>query len=138
MAYLIDTSAWHRRSDPAVRARWTELLTADEVAITEPIRLEVLYSARSASDYDELSDELDGLHQAPCTAADLQRALAVQRLLAHQGGLYHRSVSIPDLLIAATAERAGLIVLHYDEDYDRLTAITGQATEWIVERGSVN
>jgi predicted nucleic acid-binding protein len=137
-AYLIDTSAWHRRANPAVAQKWAELLTADEVAITEPIRLEVLYSARSSGEYDELCEELDGLHQAPCGNAELQRALEVQRLLARQGALHHRSVRIPDLLIAATAERAGLVVLHYDEDYDRVAAVTGQGAEWIVPRGSVN
>jgi predicted nucleic acid-binding protein len=136
--YLIDTSAWHRRANPAVAQRWAELLTADEVSITEPIRVEVLYSARSSDEYEELSEELDGLHQARCGNAEMQRALDVQRLLAHQGVLHHRSVRIPDLLIAATAERAGLVVLHYDEDYDRVAALTGQGAEWIVPRGSVS
>ena len=136
--YLIDTSAWHRRANPAVAQKWAELLTADEVGITEPIRLEVLYSARSSREYEELREELDGLHQAPCGNPELQRALEVQRLLAHQGALHHRSVRIPDLLIAATAERAGLMVLHYDEEYDRVAAVTGQSAEWIVPRGSVD
>ena len=77
------------------------MLTADEVAITEPIRLEVLYNARSSEEYEQLCEE-------------------------------------PDLLIAATAERAGLVVLHYDEDYDRAAAVTGQGAEWIAPRGSVD
>ncbi len=51
--------------------------------------------------------------------------------------LHHRSVGVNDLLIAAAAEAAGATVWHYDEDYDRIGAITGQPTEWIVERGSV-
>jgi predicted nucleic acid-binding protein len=135
--YLIDTSVWHRRGHAVVADRVAELLTADDVAITEPIRLEVLYSARSAREYDALSRELDGLHPAPCGHPEMLRALEVQRLLAHQGGLHHRSVKIPDLLIAATAELAGLVVLHYDEDYDRVSAVTGQTAEWVAERGSV-
>jgi hypothetical protein len=28
-------------------------------------------------------------------------------------------------------------VLHYDEDFDRIAAITGQPTSWIVPRGSL-
>lgn len=59
-----------------------------------------------------------------------QRAIDVQGLLAQHA--QHRSVSIPDLLIAATAERFELTILHYDADYDRIAAITGQATEWAV------
>jgi predicted nucleic acid-binding protein len=137
VAYLIDTSVWHRRTHPVVAGRLADLLGADDVAITEPIRLEVLYSTRSATEYDALSRELDGLHPAPCGNAELRRALEVQRLLAHKAGLHHRSVKLPDLLIAATAELAGLTVLHYDEDYDRVGAITGQETEWVAERGSL-
>ena len=49
----------------------------------------------------------------------------------------HRAVGLPDLLIAAVAERAGLIVLHYDADYELVAAVTGQAMQWIVPRGSV-
>jgi predicted nucleic acid-binding protein len=135
--YLIDTSVWHRRANPAVTDRLAELFAADEVAITEPVRLEVLFSARSADEYEALSRELDGLQPAPCDNAELRRALEVQRILAHRGGLHHRSVKIPDLLVAATAESAGLTVLHYDEDYDRVSAVTGQRTEWIAQRGSV-
>lgn len=136
--YLIDTSVWHRRGNPAVLDRLADLFGADEVAITEPIRLEVLFSARSAQDYDAISRELDGLEPAPCGNSELRRALEVQRLLAHRAGLHHRSVKIPDLLVAATAELANLTVLHYDEDYERVNAVTGQSTEWVVERGSID
>ena len=136
--YLIDTSVWHRRANAAVIDRLAELFAADEVAITEPVRLEVLFSARSAEEYEALRRELDGLQPASCGNAALRRALEVQRLLAHKAGLHHRSVKIPDLLVAATAELAGLTVLHYDEDYDRVGAVTGQDTEWIAERGSLS
>ncbi|HET9770086.1 MAG TPA: PIN domain nuclease [Acidimicrobiia bacterium] len=118
--------------------RLADLFSTDEVAIAEPVRLEVLFSARSAQEYDAISWELDGLEPAPCGNSELRRALEVQRLLAHKAGLHHRSVRIPDLLVAATAELAGLTVLHYDEDYERVSAVTGQSTEWIVPRGSID
>ena len=136
--YLIDTSVWHRRGNPAVVDRLADLFASDDIAITEPIRLEVLFSARSAQEYDALIRELDGLQPAPCGNPELRRALEVQRLLAHKAGLHHRSVKIPDLLVAATAELAGLTVLHYDEDYERVGAVTGQSTEWVAERGSID
>jgi len=72
----------------------------------------------------------------PTTDDVCRRALDVQRELAARSE--HRGVKIPDLLIAAAAEVAGLTVLHYDADYDRITAVTGQHTEWVVERGSVD
>lgn len=136
--YLIDTSVWHRRGNAAVIGRLADLFASDEVAIAEPVRLEVLFSARSAQEYDAVSRELDGLQQVPCGKEELRRALEVQRLLAHKAGVHHRSVKIPDLLVAATAELAGLSVLHYDEDFERVGAITGQTTEWVAERGSID
>ena len=57
--------------------------------------------------------------------------LDVQEQLARQGGLHHRSVKVPDLVIAACAEAAGATLWHYDEDYDRIAEVTGQPAEWI-------
>ena len=136
--YLVDTSAWHRVAIPEVAVRWTTLLSDDSIAICDQVALEVLYSARSASDYDRTKRNLEGLSQIPMTAETFQRARAVQQLLAHVGGLHHRSVTIADLLIAAAAEAASLTVLHYDEDYDRISAVTGQPTEWIAPRGTLH
>lgn len=137
MMLLADTSAWHRSGHADVIQAWIGQLAADEVATTQPVRLEVLFSARSRDDYLALSEELDGLHQIPCGTAAMERALQVQRALAEQHALHHRSVKIPDLLIAATAELAEATVWHYDEDYDRISTITGQATRWIAPRGSL-
>jgi predicted nucleic acid-binding protein len=137
MLYLADTSAWHRSARPEIAAAWERRLGDDSLATCSQIRLEILYSARSADDYDRLAAELAALHQLPCGAAQLERALESQRSLARRGGLHHRSVKIPDLIIAATAESAGAILWHYDEDYDRIAEITGQSVEWIAPRGSL-
>ena len=85
-------------------------LDSDEVSICDQVRLEVLYSAQSAPDYDAIADELRSLNVVPCDARTFERALQVQHSLAHRGGLHHRSVTIADLLIAAAAEAAGHIV----------------------------
>ena len=135
--YLADTSAWHRATHPGVAAAWEARLAADAIATCADVRLEILYSARSAKDYDRLKEELLALRQLPCGAEQIDRALDVQRALARRGGLHHRSVKIPDLLIAASAEAAGAVVWHYDEDYDRIAKITGQPVEWIVPRGTL-
>lgn len=137
MLYLADTSAWHRSGRPEIAAAWQHRLRDDSLATCSQIRLEILYSARSAADYDGLASELDALHQLACGAGELQRALEIQRSLARRGGLHHRSVKIPDLIVAATAESAGAVLWHYDEDYDRIAEITGQAVEWIAPRGSL-
>ena len=134
---LVDTSAWHRSGHASVADTWSERLGADELAICPQVRLEILYSARNAGDYDAIVSELDGLHQISTSDEAFQRALDVQQMLAHVGGLHHRSVKIADLLIAASAELAGAIVWHYDEDFDRVEAVTGQPTQWVAQRGSL-
>jgi predicted nucleic acid-binding protein len=57
--------------------------------------------------------------------------------LAAQGGKHRRAVKHPDLLTAAAARSAGLAVLHYDEDFDRIAAVTGQPTRGLAPRGSL-
>lgn len=135
--YLADISAWHRSAHGGVAEAWASRLADNSLATCSQVRLEILYSARSAEDYDELDGELDALHQLPCGTAQFERALEVQQALARLGGLHHRSVKIPDLLVAASAEAGGAVVWHYDEDYDRIAAITGQPAEWIAPRGSL-
>ena len=72
------------------------------------------------------------LRRAPDSA---RRARQVQRLLAAR---HQRGRKVPDLLIAAAAESAGLAVVHYDPDFDRIAAVTGQACEWVVPAGTVD
>jgi predicted nucleic acid-binding protein len=55
------------------------------------------------------------------------RAVEVLALLADRG--QHRAPSIPDLIITATAELAGLTVLHLDKDFEIIAQITGQPME---------
>lgn len=62
--------------------------------------------------------------------AVLDRAVEVQDLLADRS--QHSGAKIADLLIAAAAEATGLVVLHYDHDYDLIAKVTHQATEWVV------
>lgn len=132
--YLADKSAYARMPHTAVADRLTPLLVDGYVATCPIIDLEVLYSARSRSDYEDILVERGSLPSLPINEAVTERAVAVQRLLAQRG--QHR-LPLPDLLIAAVAEINDLTVLHYDADYDRIASVTGQATEWVVPRGSV-
>ena len=116
---------------------WRRNVDEDRIATTAPVRLEVLFSARSGRDYDDIALELTALHQLPCGDEAWARALDVQRRLTHKQALHHRSVKMPDLLVAAVAELEGAAVWHYDEDFDRIAAVTGQAVEWIAPRGSL-
>lgn len=132
--YLADKSAYARMHHTAVADRLTPLLVDGYVATCPIIDLEVLYSARSRSDYEDILVERGSLPSLPINEAVTERAVAVQRLLAQRG--QHR-LPLPDLFIAAVAEINDLTVIHYDADYDRIASVTGQATEWVVPRGSV-
>src|SRR5439155_12673775 len=97
--------------------------------------LEIGYSARSASEWDQAIDALGAFELIETSADHVRRARQVQRLLASK---HQRGRKVPDLLIAAAAEVNDLAVLHYDADFDRIAAVTGQPVEWVVPSGTVD
>jgi predicted nucleic acid-binding protein len=129
--WLADKSALVRLAASPDAAEWANRIQRGLVRITTVTRLEVGYSARSGPDLRA------GLRRPPISAMPVEyltpviedRAVEVLGLLADRG--QHRAPSIPDLLIAATAELAGLTVLHCDKDFDLIAGVTGQAAEWL-------
>lgn len=113
------------------------MIADDRVATCHPVMLELLYSARTPDEYRELRADLSVLRQCPIGGPQWDRVLQVYDLLAAQGGTHQRQVTHPDLLISAAAEAAGIPVLHYDEDFDRIAAVTGQEVRWVRTRGSL-
>jgi predicted nucleic acid-binding protein len=135
--WLVDKSALWRVGDPAVAAILLPLLAAGQVGVSIATELEVGYSAQSAAGYRAMRSRLvDHLIPIPLTPRAENRAINVQAELIERGE--HRGVSIPDLLIAATADVEGLVVLHYDADFDLIAEITGQPVRWVVPRGSIS
>lgn len=128
-AWLIDKSALVRLGQSDDAEEWASRIQRGLVRITTVTRLEVGFSARSA---EELRASIG---RAPLAAMPIEymtpliedRAVAVQAALAERGR--HRAPSIPDLLNAATAELAQLIVLHLDRDYELIADVTGQPVE---------
>jgi predicted nucleic acid-binding protein len=127
--WLIDKSALVRLGDSPDAAQWAARIERGLVRIATVTRLEVGYSARSG-------DDLRGALQRPPmsampvehqTPAIEDRSVEVLTLLADRG--QHRAPSIPDLIIAATAELTGLTVLHVDKDFEVIARITGQPLE---------
>ena len=137
---LLDNSAWARLGDaalPAGRAdEIADALEAGRIAACLPVLLETGYSARSASEHDQLFAELRSLPQYHLDDAVEQRALDAEAQLARVGN--HRLPPV-DLLVAALADRHGLGVLHYDHDYDLIASHTDLQYEsvWVAPRGSV-
>jgi predicted nucleic acid-binding protein len=127
--WLIDKSALLRLAASGDAAEWAERIERGMIRIATVTRLEVGYSARSGPELRA------GLRQPPLAAMPVEyltpaiedRAVEVLTLLADRG--QHRAPSIPDLIIAATAELAGLTVLHLDKDFEIIADITGQPLE---------
>jgi hypothetical protein len=114
-----------------------EALVGGRIAACDMVRLELLYAARNAPDFERVADGLDALPRLLIERREWERALSVYGRLAAEGGAHQRSVGHADLLVAAAAESAGATLLHYDSDFDRIAAITEQPARWIAPRGSL-
>jgi predicted nucleic acid-binding protein len=133
---LADTSAWGKASRPGMD--WFAAAVEDgSIAVCDMVVMEVLTSARDAGDFRDLEAALAACPWLRVEVADWDEARRVYGRLAEQGPLHHRAVKIPDLLIAAVANRNGLTVVHYDSDFDRIAAVTRQPVRWAAPRGSL-
>jgi len=127
--WLIDKSALVRLGESGDADAWADRIQRGLVRIATVTVLEVGYSARDARDLRA------GLKGPPVGSMPVEyvtpvaedRAVEVLQLLADRG--HHRAPSVPDLIIAALAESAGLVVLHDDKDFELIAEITGQPVE---------
>jgi predicted nucleic acid-binding protein len=135
--WLVDKSVLARVDVPAVADAVLPRFQAGDVGVALVTELEVGFSARSVRDYDATRQELlDFLIPVAMPVRAESRARELQRDLVAQG--HHRAVSVPDLVLAAIADIEGLTILHYDADFDLISQATGQPTEWVVPRGSID
>lgn len=130
--FLADTSAWSQSGrDPAVAAEWTAALRAGRIATSPVVKLELLQSTRDGAEFDAWASRLAELRDVPITRSVTNAAERAYRALAHVHPLFHRSVKLPDLLIAAAAQDASVGVLHYDKDFDTLATALTFDSRWI-------
>lgn len=140
---LLDTSVWARLRDGRISGETADRLYArieqGELALTEPLLLEIRYSARDGADFNLLAEELDAMPLLTLDSAAVRRSLDAQAQLAALPDVSHRVKPI-DLLVAAVAERRNANLLHYDADYALLAERTDLAFEsvWVAERGSIS
>lgn len=128
--FLIDTSALARVLRGQTTPDWDDRIGAGLVALCDITELEMLYSAQSAPDRQELRDGLSASF-AWCPIPDgiYRRAHVVQEQLTAKGE--HRSAGAIDLLVAAVAEESELTLLHYDRDFETIARTTGQPVRMI-------
>jgi predicted nucleic acid-binding protein len=129
--WLIDKSAYARLDRTPDSDLWVARIARGLVQISSLTRLEIGFSFRNFSEasVEVSSPPLLTMPTAYLTPAIEDRAVEIQMLLTQSG--HHRAPSIPDLLIAATAEKLGMSVLHADKDFDLIVELTGQPAEWL-------
>ncbi len=134
--YLGDTSALARIIQPPVADRLGPLLESGLVARCTPTDLEAGFSSPSPSSHRAMRELRAAWPFIEMDQPVLDRAVEVQDALAERSR--QRGARIADLLVAAAAEAASLVVLHYDRDFDLIADVTGQSTEWILPAGTVS
>ena len=127
--WLVDTSALVRLHRSTEASTWAARVERGLVRVATVTRLEVGYSSRSgrALRTAAVTPPISSMPIEYQTPSIEDRAMEVQMMLADVG--HHRAPSVADLVVAATAERAGLVVLHVDKDFDLIAGVTGQSVE---------
>lgn len=127
--WLIDKSALVRLASSPDGRTWLDRMERGLVRVATVTLLEMGFSATSGRDWKRAIEgiPLTKTPTAYLTPSTEDRAVEVQGLLAERG--HHRAVKVPDLLIAAIGELAGLTVLHVDKDFDLIAGVTGQTVE---------
>lgn len=128
-AWLVDKSALTRLHRSPDADAWSARIERGLVRISTVTLLEAGYSARSPDDLQVLLHRppIDAMPVEYLTPAAERRAVGMLELLASRG--QYRAPSIPDLLIAAIAEMAGLVVLHVDKDFELIGEVSEQPLE---------
>jgi predicted nucleic acid-binding protein len=136
-SWLVDKSVLARVDVAAVADAVLPRVQAGQVGVALVTELEVGYAARSSQDYAATrQDLLDLLIPVTMPVRAEERARELQRDLVARGR--HRGASVPDVVLAAIANIEELTILHYDADFDLISEVTGQPTEWVVPRGSID
>ena len=119
--HLADASALALLARSDVAARLVPLLVGGGAATCGIVDLEVL-GAFDQTERADVRTEQSMFARVPIDDAVLDRAMEVQAQLPGP-------MRISALVVAAAAERAGLVLLHDDDVYDAIASVTGQATE---------
>ena len=136
--HLADTTVWSKvrhRGRPELADWFNAEVREGRIMTCEPVALELLRSARDAASFGTQTHLLDLLAFCPIGLREWKRARSVQALLAARGE--HRGIPPQDLLIAASAESSGVVLLHYDRDYELIAGVTGQTMRWLAPPGTL-
>lgn len=133
---LADVSAVSRAEDPRVHREVAAALNARQLATCTIATFEVLVTARNAHELEDLEATQAELRWVPVSDSVQRAAIGALRDLARRGAGRHR-IPLPDVLIAAAAQEAGIGVLHYDHHFDRLAEVLHFRSVWLAPAGSI-
>src|SRR6266571_2240268 len=131
---LADTSVWAHKSRPEIHDWFVAAVEAGDISCCDMVALELLHSTRNPQDFAFIEVGLAALPWVEPDNADWRRARDIYRQLGSRPGQAQRSIKHADLLIAVSAERAGVTLVHYDSDYDTIASVTNQPTRWVAPR----
>lgn len=125
---MLDTSAWIeflRDTGGPICVRVDQLLD-DDIATCDPVVMEVLAGARDEHHLRKLRALLGRARLLRTTSTDYEEAAGLYRQCRARGETVRKLV---DCLIASTAIRAGIPILHADVDFDVLARHTDLRVE---------
>lgn len=135
---LFDTAVWSWVRDKRFPqlAEWFNTAVADGlVLISDPIAIELLRAMPNYEQAVELSESLDAFERLPISPITFSEARDIQLALAKAG--QHRRIPAFDLVHATTAINSCVPLVHYDRDFDLLSAASGLDARWFVPPGSL-
>jgi predicted nucleic acid-binding protein len=135
---LLDTGVWTWARDrrfPQLASWFNEHVAASRVLVCDLVILELVRLTPNQARAREVESRLAAFEPVPMPAALWARARELQISLAADG--HHRRVPPVDLLIACAAETAGVPLVHYDRDYERIAALSGLVHRWLLPEGTL-
>ena len=123
------------RRFPALASWFNAQVRAGRVLVCDLVAVELIRLTPNETRAREVAARLDAFESVPMGAGLWGRARELQMLLAAGGD--HRRVPPVDLLIGAAAECAGVPLVHYDRDYERLAAVSALRQRWFVADGAL-
>ena len=135
---LFDTGAWtwvRDRRFPELASWFNGAVEAGLVLVCDLVILELTRLAPNERRAREIADRLAAFEAIPMPGALWSRARRTQLELATNGD--HRRVPPADLLLASAAEEAGVTLIHYDRDYERIAGVSGLRHEWLASDGTL-
>jgi predicted nucleic acid-binding protein len=135
---LFDTGAWtwvRDRRFPELSTWFNTAVEAGLVLVCDLVILELTRLAPNEVRAREIADRLSAFEAIPMSNALWSQARRTQLALAANGD--HRRVPPADLLLASAAEEAGVALVHYDRDYQRIATASALRHQWLAPDGAL-